>query len=150
MPRSEQNRRVWLIDGFNVIHNALLGGRDRSNWWTEPRRRELIERAAGFDDLVNGASELWIVFDGERPAANPEAETAGPAGWPRCVFAPSADTWLVDRVRRDEEPDRLRVVTADRQVADRARHRGAQILSPRAFLARCAVPRDGARDRQEG
>jgi len=29
------------------------------------------------------------------------------------------------------------VVTADRQLAARARHHGAEIVSPRAFAARC-------------
>lgn len=120
---------VWLIDGFNVLHAGLLGGRDRSKWWTESKRRELLDRVERFEDIE---AELWIVFDGRRPA--PES---GEAVRPRCVFAPSADTWLVERVRQAADPAGLAVVTADRQVGGRVRSRGAQVVSPRDFLARC-------------
>jgi hypothetical protein len=108
----------------------VLGGRDRSQWWTGERRRELLERASGFD----GDAEVWIVFDGPD---DPRAEDE-PRG-PHCVFAASADDWLVDRVRRAEDPSVIAVVTADRQVAGRARGRGARIVTPKDFLARCAI-----------
>ncbi len=128
---SAQNRpSVWLVDGFNVLHAGLLGG-DRSEWWTESRRQELLDRASGFEDTD---AEVWIVFDGRHDA--PESrEAVGP----RCLFAPSADAWLVDRVREATDPSELAIVTADRQVAGRARSRGAQVVSPRDFLARCPV-----------
>jgi hypothetical protein len=56
------------------------------------------------------------------------------------VFAPSADDWLVDRVRRDAAPERLVVVTADRSLAGRVRHHGARVMSPGEFLGRCRTP----------
>jgi predicted RNA-binding protein with PIN domain len=121
--------RIWLVDGYNVLHAGVLGGRDRSEWWTGARRRELLERASGFDD--DGA-EVWIVFDGPDDPG-PEDEPRGP----HCVFAASADDWLVDRVRKAEDPSVIAVVTADRQVAGRARGRGARIVTPTDFLARC-------------
>ena len=120
---------IWLVDGYNVLHAGLLGGRDRSRWWTEPRRRELLDRVAGFD----AEAELWIVFDGR---GDPEEPSDRPG--PRCVFATSADDWLIQRVRRADDPSRIAVVTSDRQVAGRARSRGAQIVSPMDFLSRCA------------
>ncbi|MCC6640845.1 MAG: NYN domain-containing protein, partial [Deltaproteobacteria bacterium] len=55
----------------------------------------------------------------------------------KLVFAPSADDWLVRRVRTAEAPERIAVVTGDRQVQGRVRHAGGRIVSPRAFLARC-------------
>jgi len=119
---------IWLVDGYNVLHAAVLGGKDRSEWWTGSRRRELLERVSGFD------AEVWIVFDGPDDSGT-EAELPGP----RCVFAASADDWLVDRVRSAEDPAAIAVVTADRQVAGRARGRGARIVSPKDFLARCAI-----------
>ncbi len=145
----ELSGELWLVDGFNVLHAGLLGGRDRSRWWTAPRRAELLARAAGFDDP---AARVWVVFDGSRAKA--EQEEA-----PRLlsVFAPSADAWLLERVREarsaragsGDEPvggPRVVVVTADRQLADRARHRGAHVVSPRAFLERCGpVPEHLAR-----
>jgi predicted RNA-binding protein with PIN domain len=120
---------IWLVDGYNVLHASVLGGRDRSQWWTGSRRRELLDRVSGFD----GDAEVWIVFDGPDDSGS----AAEPPGL-HCVFAASADEWLVDRVKKAEDPSEIAVVTADRKVAGRARGRGAQIVSPRDFLARCA------------
>ncbi len=61
--------RIWLVDGYNVLHAAVLGGRDRSQWWTGSRRRELLERVSGFD--VD--AEVWIVFDGPDDSGAEEA-----------------------------------------------------------------------------
>jgi predicted RNA-binding protein with PIN domain len=120
----------WLVDGFNVLHAGVLRGSDRRGWWKEEARARLLERVAGFEDA---AAELWVVFDGPGPAADAERESQRP----RVVFAPSADDWLLAAVREAEDPASVVVVTADRQLADRARHRGARVVSPRAFLARC-------------
>jgi len=120
----------WLVDGFNVLHAGVLHGRDRALWWTAPRREQLVALAQRFDD---SAAEIWIVFDGSHPDEPAEPS----AGRVRQIFAPSADDWLLKQVRASESPGCLAVVTADRAVADRARHRGAQVVSPRGFLARC-------------
>ncbi len=124
----------WLVDGFNVLHAGLLRGRDRGQWWAAKAREQLLNRVRGFD----GSGEVWVVFDGPDPA-QAGAEPAGGLG-PAVVFAPSADAWLLAELRRHPAPGRLAVVTADRHLADRARHRGAQVRSPREFLARCRVP----------
>jgi predicted RNA-binding protein with PIN domain len=128
---------IWLLDGFNVLHAGPLGGRDRSEWWTEPRRSELLDLAERFDDP---RAEIWVVFDGPRPEAPAEADASARATRPRRVFAPSADEWLLAQVRAAEDPGRVAVVTSDRKIAARARHRGAQVFSPRVFLDRCAGP----------
>ena len=121
---------LWLVDGFNVLHAGVLRGRDRALWWTQPRRAQLLALAERFDDA---AAEIWIVFDGSGADAAGDA----PAGRVRQFFSPSADDWLLAQVRASEAPACLAVVTADRAVASRARHRGAQVVSPRSFLARC-------------
>jgi predicted RNA-binding protein with PIN domain len=120
-----------LVDGFNVLHAGVLRGNDRQGWWREEMRARLLARVAGFDDAE---AELWVVFDGRGPLADSELRSERP----RVVFAPSADEWLLAEVREADDPSALVVVTADRQLADRARHRGARVVSPRAFLARCA------------
>jgi hypothetical protein len=120
---------TWLVDGFNVVQVGLLGGRDRSSWWSGPQRAELLARAEGFEQRE---AALFVVFDGERAA--PDA----PLGRVRRVFAPSADEWLVARVRESAEPERLVVVTADRRLAARVRHHGARVVLPGEFLGRCA------------
>jgi hypothetical protein len=119
----------WLVDGFNVLHAGVLRGRDRAQWWTEPRREQLVALAERFDDAE---AEIWIVFDGSGTEDNQV-----PASRVRRFFAPSADEWLLAQVRASEAPGCLAVVTADRAVAGRARHRGAQVISPRTFLSRC-------------
>jgi predicted RNA-binding protein with PIN domain len=131
-PREEGAVR-WLVDGFNVLHAGVLRGNDRRGWWREEMRGRLLSRVAGFEERD---AQLWVVFDGEGPGSEAERTSE----WPRVVFAPSADDWLLQAVRDAAEPSALVVVTADRQLADRIRHRGARIVSPRTFLARCASP----------
>jgi len=127
-PMGSCETKIWLVDGYNALHAALLGGRDRSQWWSGARRRELLERVSGFET----EAEIWIVFDGPE-----DPELREPSRGPRCVFAVSADDWLIDRVAQAEHPGEIAVVTADRKVAGRARGRGARIVSPREFFARC-------------
>lgn len=124
---------IWLVDGFNVLHAGVLKGRDREGWWKAPVQLRLVERVAQFEPPE---AELWVVFDAahghsERCAPPPELARV------QLVFAPSADDWLVRRVRQAEAPGRFAVVTGDRQVGGRVRHAGAHVVSPRAFLARC-------------
>ena len=120
---------IWLVDGFNVLHAGVLEGRDRGDWWRAASRAQLLTLAGSFDDPK---AELWIVFDGplEAPAA-PETRRL------RVVFAPSADEWLLSRLRSAPDPSRLGVVTGDRRLAIRSRRRGAQVIRPRDFLDRC-------------
>lgn len=122
---------TWLIDGFNVVQVSLLGGRDRSGWWGAARRDELLARAETFEDPD---ASLLVVFDGARePSPDAQSRRVRP------VFAPCADDWLLDRVRRARDPGAVVVVTADRRLAGRVRHHGARVVSPGAFLARCAA-----------
>jgi len=132
---AEPEPELWLVDGFNVLHAGVLKGRDRAGWWKASVQLRLVERVALFEPAD---AELWVVFD----AASPGSERCAPGealARVHLVFAPSADDWLVRRVRQDEAPERLAVVSGDRQVTGRARHAGARIVSPRSFLARCPV-----------
>jgi predicted RNA-binding protein with PIN domain len=122
--------RLWLVDGFNVLHAGVLTGRDRAEWWSEARRAQLLTIVERFEPEREDA-EVWVVFDG--PSAAEERAREGSRV--RVAFARSADDWLVKRVRA--AGGSVCVVTSDRQLADRARRRGAEVLSPRRFLARC-------------
>jgi predicted RNA-binding protein with PIN domain len=122
--------RLWLVDGFNVIQVGLLAGRDRTGWWRDERRRELLERAAL---LAGPDDQVAVVFDGARPAGEPP-----PGAHLRAVFAETADAWLLEQVAAGAGA-RVHVVTADRSLGERARRRGAQVVTPREFLSRCAA-----------
>ncbi len=124
-PASEP--RVWLVDGYNVLNVGLLAGRAREVWWTRPYRDELLGRAEEFDEE---SAEIWVVFDG------PKSPDSARAGRVHSVFAPSADEWLLARIR-ERDPAQLALVTADRRLAARARSRGVEVVAPAAFLARC-------------
>jgi hypothetical protein len=126
--------RVWLVDGYNVLNVGLLGertrdglARSREGWWTAPFRNELIGRVEAFDE---DAAEIWVVFDGTTPP------DPGGIGRVRSVFAPSADEWLLARIR-ERDPAQVALVTADRRLAARARDHGVEVVAPAAFLARC-------------
>jgi len=125
--------QLWLVDGYNVLHAGVLRGRDRQGWWTVSVQSKLLAIAETFDDPV---AQIVVVFDGAKPEA-PQAQEAPPRSRVRLVYAPSADDWMVRHVRGSEAPERITVVTADRQVQGRARHGGANVVSPLAFLARC-------------
>jgi predicted RNA-binding protein with PIN domain len=125
--------QLWLVDGYNVLHAGVLRGRDRRGWWTVSVQSRLLAIAQTFDDP---AAQIVVVFDGAKPEP-PQAQEAPPLSRVRLVYAPSADDWLVRHVRASQAPERITVVTADRQVQGRARHGGANVVSPLSFLARC-------------
>lgn len=124
---------LWLVDGFNVLHAHLLKGRDRRDWWSAERRQLVIEQAAR---LAARGERICVVFDGQRPADEAESPEDAPL---RVVFAKDADEWLLKAMRAAPDPGGVAVVTGDRPVKDRARRSGAQVFSPREWLARCAA-----------
>lgn len=126
-PRSAPS--LWLVDGFNLLHAAVLrSGDSRKEWWKSANRERVVDLARGFDDRE---AELVVVFDGS------EEPREATDGGPRVVFAAPADDWLLATVKAAPHPHRVAVVTADRRLADRLRDRGAQVVSPSAFAARC-------------
>jgi hypothetical protein len=126
-PTAPPPPRLWLVDGYNLLHVALLAGQPREAWWSGERRREVLERVAGFEEPD---ASIWVVFDG------PDPSDAAPDARVREVFAPSADDFLLRQIPADTAGE-VALVTADRRLAARARQRGAQVVSPAAFLARC-------------
>ena len=122
---------LWLVDGFNVLHVVLLHGESRKAWWQSKGRERVVELVRAFDAAD---AEVVVVFDGSQPP--PEGEPESAAG-PRVIFAAPADDWVLTAVRTAPDPARVAVVTADRRLAARARHRGAQVVAPGVFAARC-------------
>ncbi len=119
---------VWLVDGYNVLCAGVLGIRDRARWWSEANRSQLLDLAEHFDERE---AELWVVFDGDRSPGGPSK------GRVHVVFAAPADDWLLEQVKARAGDEEVALVTADRPLAERARHRGARIVAPREFVRRC-------------
>lgn len=123
---------LLIIDGFNVLHAVVLVGRNRAGWWQPVAQRRLVER---IEQLGISYPSIWIVFD-RRPsmAETPEDVTSDD---PRIqvMYAPSADDWIVEAVKRLSPQQAVTVVTADRPLRDRIRRAGGAILSPRQFLS---------------
>ena len=151
-------RSLWLIDGYNVLRVSLQNGReghDTRSWWTEERRRTLLELAAR---LPEPQAEVWVVFDGQhlteprvKGISHKQDELLPRRAGPEsvgCVFAPSADVWILQalkarRARRNAQAAkpgctlRALVVTADRPLASRSRQLGAEIITTGSFVERC-------------
>ena len=134
--------RIWLVDGYNTLHAGVLRGLptgDRSTaspgirWWSSSARERLVTFARSFP---NPDAEIWLVFDGPHPAPEPKR---GERPAVLLEFAPSADDWIVRRVRNSEDPSAIAVVTGDHQVGGRTRHAGACVVSPRLFLTHCGL-----------
>jgi hypothetical protein len=139
-------RRMLLVDGFNVLHTVLLAGERDSIWWGRDAREKLLAKVCAWPDARD---EIWVAFDGSQPAwsvlAIPAARAAGGSGpMVHSVFVESADDWIVRRARRALPPSRAIVVSADRKVAGRARSAGCEVWTPWAFVAGCVDPETAA------
>ena len=150
---SPEQKRVILVDGFNVLHAVLLKADRDSGWWRREMRERLLRRVAGWS---GGNDAIWVAFDGAQPSwsvwaepvANilpPRSSNSSPPDKPmvHSLYVESADDWIVRRARRSPHPDRTVVVTADRQVAGRSRSAGCEIWTPWAFMSRCPTSEEG-------
>jgi rRNA-processing protein FCF1 len=114
----------WLVDGMN-----LIGSRPDGWWRDRPRAmRELIEELRGLGEPVT------VIFDG-RPF---ELADSGPV---EVRFASrrgrnAADDDIARMVGDADEPQEWRVVTSDRELGERVRARGAQVVGVGAFRER--------------
>jgi predicted RNA-binding protein with PIN domain len=123
-----------------VLHAHLLKGRDRRNWRSAQRRQLVLDQAAR---LCARGERVCVVFDGHTPAGEPQTAPDAPL---RAVFAPHADAWILDQLDAVPEPDAIAVVSADRELREGALRRGARVVSPRAWLERCAAAEAEAPD----
>ena len=124
----ERRRTRWIVDGMNVIGTRPDGWwRDRKRAWSRLHHR--LEQLA-----FESGDEVRLVLDGGRPG------TWRDNGLVECCFAAggrnAADDAIVARVEADPRPDTLTVVTSDRELAERVRELGADVVASRRFLDR--------------
>lgn len=63
--------RTILVDGFNVLHAVLLGKDRADGWWRRKHRERLLERLC---EWRGGPDQIWVAFDGTKPAESIWAE----------------------------------------------------------------------------
>ena len=68
---STEERRVILVDGFNVLHAVLLKQEREAGWWRRGQRERLLQRVALWP---SPADQIWVAFDGAQPAWSVWAE----------------------------------------------------------------------------
>ena len=127
MPQwSEYSELVrWIVDGMNVIGSRPDG------WWRDRGRAMavLVERLEHW--AVAEGADVTVVF--ERPLSPPiESSVINVANAPK-VAANSADDEIVRMVRADARPNEIRVVTSDKDLADRVASLGASTYPSASF-----------------
>jgi predicted RNA-binding protein with PIN domain len=130
---------LFLVDGFNFLHAAVLEGRDRREWWALSQQARVVALAESFQ-----GGEVWVVFDARGTDRVSSTERV------QVRFAADADDCIVALCTELRGRRLITVVTADRSLTDRARHRGATRLSPWQFAEQCSAPRLSAHDDAPG
>lgn len=126
---------LYLIDGFNFLHAVVLQGRERARWWSEENQRRVVSRVAELGAAIDGF-EAWVVFDRRGSAHDASSRDGTSVRSERGLevhAAADADDYIVARCAELQGQREVRVVSADRSLVDRARHRGARGISPWAF-----------------
>jgi predicted RNA-binding protein with PIN domain len=118
----------WLIDGMNVI------GTRPDGWWHDRdaamlRLVKLIEDWAAYE-----GEDVTVVF--ERKPSPPIRSTVIEIAHAPRPRADAADDKIIRRLRADPNPGRVRVVTSDRWLADRAWAVGASVEGADSFRSR--------------
>ena len=118
----------WLIDGMNVI------GTRPDGWWHDRdaamlRLVKLIEDWAAYE-----GEDVTVVFE-RKPSPPIRSTVIEVANAPR-PRADAADDEIIRRLRADPNPGRVRVVTSDRWLADRAWAVGASVEGADSFRSR--------------
>jgi predicted RNA-binding protein with PIN domain len=123
----------WIVDGMNVIGSRPTG------WWRDRPRaiRALVDELAAF--AAETGEPVTVVFDGRRV----ELEGLGGARSEGVDvrFASrrgrnAADDDIAALVADSPEPTLLRVVSSDRDLEQRVRETGAEVIGSGTFRAR--------------
>jgi predicted RNA-binding protein with PIN domain len=118
----------WIVDGMNVI------GTRPDGWWRDRdaamlRLVDMLERWAAEE-----GEDVLVVF--ERQPSPPIRSTVIEVAHAPKPKANAADDEIVRRLRAEEQPTAVRVVTSDRWLADRAYAEGATVEGADSFRAR--------------
>ena len=118
----------WLVDGMNVI------GTRPDRWWRDRdaamlRLVDQLERWAAHE-----GEDVTVVF--ERQPSPPIRSTVIEVAHAPKPKINAADDEIVRRLKADEDPRAVRVVTSDRGLSERAYAEGATVESADSFRSR--------------
>ena len=118
----------WLVDGMNVI------GTRPDKWWKDRdaamlRLVDQLERWAAAE-----GEDVTVVF--ERQPSPPIRSTVIEVAHAPKPKANAGDDEIVRRLKADDEPKAVRVVTSDRGLSERAYTAGATVEGSDSFRNR--------------
>lgn len=118
------------VDGMNVI------GSRPDRWWNDPDRavRRMIDELDRY--AKETGEEVTVVFDRQPRDVSPGIHGAITVAFASRRGRNAADHEIAEMVADDESPATLKVVTSDRDLADRVRQRGARVASSGSFRRR--------------
>jgi predicted RNA-binding protein with PIN domain len=129
LPDSKHDTAAPLIvvDGNNVMGSRPDG------WWRDRAgaARRLVAQLG--DWAANADRDVLVVFDGA-PTAGLDEPPRVEVRFARRRGPNAADDDIADLVAADPEPERLRVVTSDAELARRVRAHGAEVVGARELL----------------
>jgi predicted RNA-binding protein with PIN domain len=115
----------WIVDGMNVI------GTRPDGWWKD-RHAAMVRLVDQLERWVaSEGDDVTVVF--EQPPRPPIKSPIVEVAHARRAGPNSADNEIVRRLRADETPTEIRVVTSDHALADQARFLGATVRSSESF-----------------
>jgi uncharacterized protein YaiI (UPF0178 family) len=118
----------WLIDGMNVV------GTRPDGWWHD-RDAAMLRLVKLIEDwAAHEGEDVTVVF--ERKPSPPIRSTVIEVAHAPRPRADAADDEIIRRLRADPNPGRVRVVTSDRWLADRAWAVGASVEGADSFRSR--------------
>ncbi|MFK7736849.1 MAG: NYN domain-containing protein [Pirellulaceae bacterium] len=136
-----KSKRI-LIDGYNLLFQSLLVGRDRKGDWLQRARRRLIQWLCRKLDAPERTSAL-VVFDAHRSRRVDQAQDARVlelvgAGIEVCFAAgyDEADDLLEEMIRKHPHPKTLQVISSDHRIQKKALARKCGVEDSELFWDR--------------
>lgn len=118
----------WLVDGMNVI------GTRPDAWW-EDRDAAMLRLVDSLERWAAAEGEdVVVVF--ERPPSPPIRSTVIEVAHAPRPRRDAADHEIVRRLKSDEHPQAVRVVTSDHWLSERAYAQGASVEGAESFRFR--------------
>ena len=121
----------YLVDGNNLAHALGFSNGTRAD-------RESCARTVGGFCRVQGA-QATLIFDGPAPAGS---RGGGQTHRLRIIFseARSADDLILQLLAGSKTPRDFIVITSDKSLGDKARHKGARVEKAHEFARRLDRP----------